>query len=109
LGIVMLQMTRKRVAQIGRWMALALLVAQFGAEIHIYSHPLADPSDRMSAARSCGTCLASSQLQIAVGTPPPVIPVRSVAWVTVVPEAAAPTTRSEPFRAFRSRAPPALV
>jgi hypothetical protein len=103
------QLTRKRVAHIGRWLALALLVAQFGAEIHIYSHPLADPTDRMGAARSCGTCLASSQLQNAVGVPPPVMPVRSIAWVTFVPEAAAPETRSEPFRAFRSRAPPALV
>src|SRR5262245_12375781 len=105
----MLQMSRKRLAQIGRWLALALLVAQFGAEIHLYSHPLADPSDRLGAARSCGTCLASSQLQNAVGVPPPAMPVRSIAWVTVVPEAAAPEKKSEPFRAFRSRAPPALA
>src|SRR5262245_39142810 len=105
----MLQMSRKRLAQIGRWLALALLVAQFGAEIHIYSHPLADSSDRMGAARSCGTCLASSQLQNAVGLPPPVMPSLSIAWVTVVPEASAPETRSEPFRAFRSRAPPVLA
>lgn len=105
----MLQMTRKRMAHIGRWLALALLVAQFGAEIHIYSHPLADSSDRMGAARSCGTCLASSQLQNAVGTSPPAMPVRSIAWVTVVPQASTPEKHSEPFRAFRSRAPPALV
>jgi hypothetical protein len=109
LGVVMLQMTRKRMAHIGRWLALALLVAQFGAEIHIYSHPLADPSDRMGAARSCGTCLASSQLQNAVGAPPPAMPVRSIAWVTIVPQASAPENHSEPFRAFRSRAPPALA
>ena len=105
----MLQMTHKRMAHIGRWLALALLVAQFGAEIHIYSHPLADPSDRMGAARSCGTCLANSQLQNAVGTPSPDLPVRSIAWVTVVPEASAPEKHAELFRAFRSRAPPFLA
>jgi hypothetical protein len=105
----MLQMTRKRVAQIGRWLALALLVAQFGAEIHLYSHPLADPSDRMGAARSCGTCLASSQLQNAVGTPPLLLPVRSIAWATGVAEAPTPEFRTAPLRAYRSRAPPPLA
>jgi hypothetical protein len=102
-------LTRRRVALIGRWLALALLFAQFGAEIHLYSHPLADPSDRLGAARSCGTCLASSQLQHAVGTPPPALPVCAVAWVVVVPAAAAPEVHSAPFRAYRSRAPPALA
>jgi hypothetical protein len=94
---------------IGRVLALALLVAQFGAEIHVYSHSLTDPVERQGAARSCGYCLASSQLQVGVGTAPAPLPVRSLAWVTIVPEAAAPTVRSEPFRAFRSRAPPAFV
>lgn len=104
-----LLLTRKRIARIGRWLALALLVAQFGAEIHIYSHPLADSSDRLGALRNCGTCLASSQLQNAVGPPPPLLPVRTIAWVTIVPEAAAPESHSAPFRAYRSRAPPALA
>jgi len=99
----------KCIAKLGRWLALALLVAQFGAEIHIYSHPLTDASDRMGTARSCGTCLASSQLQHAVGTPPPATPIRSIAWVTIVPQASNPETRSEPFRAFRSRAPPVFA
>ena len=104
-----LHLNRKRFGLVGRWLALALLVAQFGAEIHLYSHALTDPSDRLGAARSCGTCLASSQLQHAVATPPLQIPVRSIAWVTLVPEAIAPATHTTPFRAFRSRAPPSLV
>ena len=88
---------------------MVLLVAQFGAEIHLYSHPLADSSEKLGAARSCGTCLASSQLQNAVGCAAPAAPVRSVAWVAVVPEASLSATRISPFRAFRSRAPPAFV
>lgn len=104
-----LRFNRRRIGQVGRWLVLFLLVAQFGAEIHLYSHPLADPTDRLGAARSCGACLASSQLQNAVAAPPPAMPVRTVAWVTIVPEAPVASTRIAPFRAFRSRAPPALA
>ena len=104
-----IQLNRERIGLIGRWLALALLVAQFGAEIHLYSHPLADSSEKLGTARNCGTCLASSQLQNAVAVAPPALPARSVAWAAVVPEAAAPETRSSPFRAFRSRAPPVLA
>jgi hypothetical protein len=102
-------MKRDRIRWIGRWLALALLVAQFGAEFHIYSHLLADPSDRMGPAKSCSTCLASSQLQNAVAPPSADIPVRSFVWVTLVAEAEAPLVHVAPFRAYRSRAPPALV
>ena len=106
---MVLRLSRKCLVSAGRWFALALLVAQLGAEVHLYSHALTDPSDDLGAARSCRTCLASSQLQNAVGTAPPAMPIRSIAWVSIVPETSAPETRSEPFRAFRSRAPPALV
>jgi hypothetical protein len=99
----------RRFGLIGRWLALALLVAQFGAEIHLYSHPLADPAERLGAARSCGTCLASSQLQNAVAASPPALPVYSIAWTMLVARPSAPESRIAPFRAFRSRAPPALV
>jgi hypothetical protein len=94
---------------IGRLLALAFLVAQFGAEVHLYSHPLADPADLLGAARSCGTCLASSQLQNAVGAPAPELPGLSIGWAAFVPEFKSPVFHQAPFRAFRSRAPPALV
>jgi hypothetical protein len=90
-------------------LALALLAAQFGAEIHVYSHSLADPIERLGAARNCGYCLASAQLQIAVGAPESALPVRSLAWVTLVPEPVFSASYHSPFRAFRSRAPPTLV
>ncbi len=102
-------MTGNRYRLMGQMLALALLVAQFGAEIHVYSHLLTDPTERLGVARGCGTCLASSQLQVAVGAPAPALPVRSLAWVTIVPEAFVSVSYHSPFRAFRSRAPPALV
>lgn len=102
-------MNRRRIGLIGRWLAMALLVAQFGAEVHLYSHPLSDASEKLGAARTCGTCLASSQLQNAVAVAAPAAPVRTVAWVAVVAATAAHEIRSSPFRAFRSRAPPAFV
>lgn len=96
--------------RVARLLALALLVAQFGAELHVYySHALADPVDHLGAVRNCGTCLASSQLQNAVAPPAATLPTRSIAWVTFVTEAIAPVSHTAPFRAFRSRAPPALV
>ena len=104
-----LPLNRRSIGRVGRWLAVALLVAQFGAETHLYSHPLANAPDKFGAARNCSTCLASSQLQNAVAPPAPALPVRSIAWVTVVPDATAPEFHSEPFRAFRSRAPPSLV
>jgi hypothetical protein len=102
-------LTRNRYSLIGRMLALALLVAQFGAEIHVYSHSLTDPVERLGAARSCGYCLASSQLQIAVGAPASALPLRSLAWATLVPEPVVSATYQSPFRAFRSRAPPVLA
>lgn len=104
-----LRLNRDRMRSIGRWLALALLVAQFGAEIHLASHALAESSDRMGPAKSCATCLASSQLQNAVAPPTAEVPAHAIAFATVVSEAAAPTVHVAPFRAFRSRAPPALV
>ncbi len=104
-----LNLCRDRFRMMGRVLALALLVAQFGAEIHVYSHSLTDPAERLGAARSCGLCLASSQLQNAVGTPESVLPSRTVAWATFIPEPPAPVFHQPPFRAFRSRAPPVLA
>lgn len=102
-------LNRNRFRWIGRWLALTLLVAQFGAEIHLYSHALADPSDRQGTAWSCGTCLASSQIQSAVAPPSPALPAFAPAFATRVAEAVAPAVHRAPFRAFRSRAPPALA
>src|SRR5262245_15190677 len=100
---------RARFRLFGRLLAVALLVAQFGAEIHLYSHALANPVERLGAAQSCGTCLASSQLQNAVAPPSAEVPAHSIAWATPVPEASLPAVRRAPTLAFRSRAPPALV
>jgi hypothetical protein len=107
---VALPLNRRNMGRVGRWLALALLVGQFGAEFHVYySHALADPIDHWGVARNCGTCLASSQLQHAVGTPPPQLPARAIAWVSMEPEASTPAIHRSPYRAYRSRAPPALV
>src|SRR5688572_13020509 len=101
------RMSRSRFRWIGRWMVVALLAAQFGAEIHLYSHALADPADRMGAARSCSACLASSQLQSAVAPPSSPPPAFSLAFATAVARAAAPESNRALLRAFRARAPPA--
>ena len=102
-------MKRGRLQRISRWLAVALLLAQFGAEFHLYSHALAGPSDRMGPAKTCATCLASSQLQNAVAPPTAEVPAYAIAWATFVPVAAALASRSAPEAAYRSRAPPVLA
>jgi hypothetical protein len=104
-----MKLDRARFRLFGRLLAVALLVAQFGAEIHLYSHALGDPPERLGAAKSCGVCLASSQLQHAVAPPSAEISAHAIAWATLVPEAYAPAVHGAPSPAFRSRAPPALV
>jgi hypothetical protein len=105
---LVLKLNRKRIAQVGRWLALALLLAQFGAEIHLYSHPIAEASDQLGTARSCGTCFASSQLQQAVAPPAGELQGRALVYVAILALAATPAVRRSHFRAFRSRAPPAF-
>jgi hypothetical protein len=104
-----LSLNRRRLGQVGRWLVLFMLVAQLGAEVHLYSHPLAERTERFGAALGCGTCLAGSQLQHAVAAPLPAMPALAVAWATIVPEHSTSATHVAPIRAFRSRAPPALA
>lgn len=102
-------MIGNRYRLIGRVLALAVLVAQFGAGIHVYSHSFADPTERQDVARDCGTCLATAQLQAAIGATAPALPVRLSAWVATVTGRGLPGFHPAPFTVFRSRAPPALV
>jgi hypothetical protein len=88
---------------------LALLVAQFGAEIHLFTHALADPSDWLGAARSCAGCVASSHHQDAIAPSAPAMPAYSRLFATLVAEVFTSADHQAPFRAFRSRAPPVLV
>lgn len=103
------RLTRDRLRRLGRWLAVLLLVAQFGAEMHVSWHALADPVDRMGQAKTCGSCLASSQLQNAAAPPAPILPAYSAGWSTVVLESVAAADVPSPCRAYCSRAPPVLA
>jgi hypothetical protein len=94
---------------LARVLVLALLFAQSGAVIHAYSHFSDDPGERQGIARSCSFCLASSQLQHAAGPPALDLPVRTLAWATIVATPACAAVPSSPSGSYRSRAPPSFV
>jgi hypothetical protein len=90
--------------------AMALLVAQFAAQAHTYSHlrPGSDRTDQSSdsRARLCSECLSFAPLLATAGSTGQ-LPVVAAAGVsgTIVAVVASLISRA-PLLAFRSRAPP---
>jgi len=91
---------------IARLLALALLLAQLGAEVHACSHLVTDQPGVPGPGLSCGTCLSFAPLLSAVGAPQLVLLVHRREIECVVAENAIPVPYQAPPLAFRSRAPP---
>jgi hypothetical protein len=91
------------------FMALALLVAQLGAQAHAYSHIRADShaTDQLYDHGSvCADCVAFAPLLAAAGGAG-LLPFLAPQGVLAAPGAAIPTLSARtPTPAFRSRAPP---
>jgi hypothetical protein len=97
-----------RYRSIVRFLALALLVSQLGAEIHAYSHVAGDPGAPI-ALDQCARCLQSIPLTAAVGGATLLIDLRAWASERIVPGRAASIVPARPALPFRARAPPSLV
>ena len=88
-------------------LALALVIAQFIAQAHGYSHLRAGGEQRGSATQQCGECLANSALVSGAD-----VPVHALAFFGA-PDAAPPVIAQKPLverfrpRPFQPRAPPA--
>jgi hypothetical protein len=93
-------------------LALALLLAQSAAQVHVYSH-LAAPAGKFdfgsAAGQNCGECLASASLLSAAGSPDS--PLVTAASSPDIPISHPPALGAGVSRhyAFRSRAPPVLL
>jgi hypothetical protein len=91
--------------------AIALLIAQFGAQAHAYSHlrlgaTTTDQSD--SHDKPCAECLAFAPLLSAAGTPSHLFAI-APQGVVAAPSVAVASLIARFFtRAFRSRAPPSI-
>jgi len=94
---------------IARVLALALLVAQFGAEAHAYSHLAKDPHGVPSSLQGCTKCLSFTPVTIAVGGTPFVVLTDRCDTEPALPVATVSIPDRSPFPAFQPRAPPYLL
>lgn len=91
--------------------AMALLIAQFGAEAHAYSHlhfgsGTSEPLD--SHGRLCSECLSFAPLLSTAGSPTHALVMAPQGVVAAPDDAIASLISSSPTHAFRSRAPPSI-
>jgi hypothetical protein len=105
------RLSRKIELRVAFITAIALLVAQFGAQAHAYTHLRlgADTTDQLdSHGRLCTDCLSFAPLQAkAGGHSLPVV--FAPQGVEVAPASAVVSLAARVFTpAFRSRAPPAI-
>ena len=90
-------------------LALALLVAQFGAEAHAYSHLAKDPDSAPNSLQGCTKCLSFAPVTMAVGGTPYVVLVDNCMTEPALPVVTASIPDRFPFPAFQPRAPPRLL
>jgi hypothetical protein len=89
--------------------AMALLIAQFGAQAHVYSHlhPASDSSQQWdSHGRLCSDCLSFAPLLSAAGSPSHLFAIVPQGVMAAPGDAVVSLTTRAPTPAFRSRAPP---
>jgi hypothetical protein len=102
-------LSRKLTVRIALMTAMVLLIAQFGAQAHAYSHlhfksGVTEQLD--SSARLCSECLSFAPLLSAAGSPKHLFAVAPQGVVAAPSQAVASLITRLPTPAFRSRAPP---
>ena len=102
-------MSRRPIRLLARLLPLALLVAQFGAEAHAFSHLRPDPDGIPSSTQSCATCLSFAPVTGGVGaaTAPAISDPCLVGLESLAP--ADSFVSQSPLSAYQSRAPPSLL
>jgi hypothetical protein len=90
-------------------LSLALLIAQLGTQAHAYSHLSPDPHGVPSTIQSCGQCLSFAPLLTAVGGSHCLWLADRCETERIVPVNTIQPSYRQPYPAFRSRAPPALI
>ncbi len=90
-------------------LALALLVAQFGAEAHAYSHLAKDPLGAPNSLQSCTKCLSFAPVTMAVGGTPYLVLTERCIAEPALPAVTISILGRFPFPAFQPRAPPQLL
>jgi len=97
--------------RIALMMAMALLIAQFGAQAHAYSHLHAGASSTGqldSHGRLCSECLSFAPLLATAGSPSHQIAIAPQGVAAAPSDVVASLIASAPTLSFRSRAPPSI-
>ena len=92
-------------------LAMALLIAQFGAQAHLYSHlhPGSGATEQLdSHGRLCSECLSFAPLLSAAGTPSHLFDIAPQGVIPAPSDAVVSLITRSPTPAFRSRAPPSV-
>jgi len=95
--------------RIALMMAMALLMAQFGAQAHAYSHLHfgSSTTEQLDAhGKLCSQCLSFAPLLSAAGTPSHLFAIAPQGVIAAPSVAVASLICLSPTPAFRSRAPP---
>jgi hypothetical protein len=95
--------------RIALMLTMALLIAQFGAQAHAYSHLQAGsvPTDQLdSHGKLCSDCLSFAPLLATAGSPSHLFAIAPQGVVAAPDGAVASLITRSPTLAFRSRAPP---
>jgi hypothetical protein len=105
------KLSKKYHLRIALMMAMALLIAQFGAQAHAYSHLQASPHSTEqldSHGRLCSECLSFAPLLATAGSPAHLSAIAPQGVVTAPSAAVASLIARSPIPSFRSRAPPSI-
>ena len=94
---------------LARLLSIALLLAQFGAEAHAFSHLRTDPHGAPNTTQTCATCLSFAPVTSGVGAATSLtVAVPCLQGLAPV-ISAAPLVSQSPRSSYRSRAPPAFL
>ena len=109
-GVLSLKRLNKKLdLRIALMTAMALLIAQFGAQAHVYSHSHvgSGTTEQLdSHGRPCFECLSFAPLLSTAGTPTHLFAIAPQGVMAAPSDAVASLIARSPTPAFRSRAPP---
>jgi len=102
-------LSRHRQWLIARLLALALLVAQFGAEAHAYTHLARNPDGAPGSTQYCAKCLSFAPVTVAAGGLPHAVLIDQFEAEPALAAATAALPARTPCPAFQPRAPPQFL
>lgn len=102
-------LNRRPLQMLARVLSIALLVAQFGAQAHAYSHLSPDRDGIPSTTQSCATCLSFAPVTGAVGASAATVAADACLLGDLPRTADTSFANQSAPSSYQSRAPPSLL